>query len=82
MWTIFISNKMALRATQVAKTSVFCVKSFQAEWFLDSGDYNLPPRLCNSTPLDYFLGGYVKDKVYVDALQLIQELKEKNRAVM
>ena len=36
MWAMFISNKKALRATQVAKPSVFCVKSFQAEWFLET----------------------------------------------
>ena len=43
MWTMFI----------------FCVKSFQAEWFLET------------------LLGYAKDKVYADASQSIQELKEK-----
>ena len=36
MWTMFICNKTALRATQVAKPSVFCVKSFQTEWFLET----------------------------------------------
>ena len=36
MWTMFISNKTVLRATQVAKPSVFCVKSFQDEWFLET----------------------------------------------
>ena len=60
MWTMFISNKTALRGTQVAKSSVFCVKSFQAEWFLV----------------------HVKDKVYTDAPQSIQELNEKIRAVI
>ena len=35
MWTMFISNKTALRATEVAKPLVFCVKSFQAESFLE-----------------------------------------------
>ena len=36
MWTMFIYNKTALRATQVAKPSVFYVKSFQAERFLET----------------------------------------------
>ena len=34
-------------------------------------------RTCNLTPLDFFLWGYVKDKVYADVPQSIQELKEK-----
>ena len=34
------------------------------------------------TPLDFFLWGYVKDMVYADAPQSIQELKEKIRSVI
>ena len=47
-----------------------------------NGDYNLPSILCDLTPLDFFLWGYVKDKAYADAPQSIQELKEKIRAVI
>ena len=36
MWMVFISNKTALRITQVAKPLCFSVKSFQAEWFLET----------------------------------------------
>ena len=43
---------------------------------------NWPPRSCDLTPLDFFLWGYVKDKVYADNPQSIQELKEKIRAVI
>ena len=32
-----------------------------------NGDYKWPPRSCDLTPLDFFLWGYVKDKVYADA---------------
>ena len=81
MWTMFICKKTALRATQVAKPSVFCVKSFQAEYFSTS-DYNWPPRTCDLTPLDFFHSGYVKNKAYAEAPQSIQELKEKIRAVI
>lgn len=35
-----------------------------------------PPRSCDLTPLDYFLWGYVKDRVYVDAPASIQELQD------
>ena len=47
-----------------------------------NGDYNWPPRSCDLTPLDFFLWGYMKDKVYADASLSIQELKEKIRAVI
>ena len=47
-----------------------------------NGDYNWPPRSCDLTPLDFFLWDYVKDEVYTDAAQSIQELKEKIRAVI
>ena len=45
-------------------------------------DYNWPPRSYDLTPLDFFLWGYVKDKVYADTPQSIEELKEKIRAVI
>ena len=35
----------------------------------------------NLTPLEFFLWGYVKDKVHADAPQSIPELKEKIRAL-
>ena len=41
-----------------------------------------PPRSCDLTPLDFFLWGYVKDKVYANAPQSIDELKEKIRTVI
>ena len=69
IWTKFIYNKTALRATQVAKSSVFWVKSFQAEWFLE-------------TAIAIGRRDHLKDKVYADVPQSIQELKEKIRAVI
>ena len=45
-------------------------------------DYNWLSRSCDLTPLDFFLWGYVEDKVYADVPQSIQELKEKIRAVI
>ena len=47
-----------------------------------NADYNWPPRSCDLTHLDFFIWGNVKDKVYTDAPQSIQELKEKIRPVM
>ena len=48
-----------------------------------NGDYNWPPpRSCDLTHLDFFHWGYVEDKVYADASQLIQEFKEKIRMLL
>jgi len=41
-----------------------------------NGDVNWPPRSCDLTPLDFFLWGYLKEKVYVDKPATIQELKD------
>ena len=47
-----------------------------------NGDYKWPPKLCDLTPLDFFLWSYIKDKFYADASQSVQKLKEKIRAVI
>ncbi|CAK9810854.1 Transposable element Tc3 transposase [Anthophora plagiata] len=40
------------------------------------GDVNWPPRSCTLTPLDFFLWGFLKGKVYANNPQTIPELKE------
>ena len=40
-----------------------------------NGPVNWPPRSCDLTPLDYFLWGYVKSKVYTDKPQSIDALE-------
>ena len=47
-----------------------------------NGNYNRPPRSCDSTPPGFFLWGYVNDKVYNNAPQSIQEIKEMICAVI
>ena len=39
------------------------------------GDINWPPRSCDLTPLDFFLWGHVKDKVYANKPETIADLK-------
>lgn len=46
------------------------------------GDKEWPPRSCDLTPLDYFLWGFVKDKVYANNPGTICELKANIRAVI
>ncbi|GFU30784.1 QLQ domain-containing protein [Trichonephila clavipes] len=43
---------------------------------------NWPPRSCNSTPLDYFLWGYVKSLVYADKPQTLDHLEDNIRRVI
>ena len=38
-----------------------------------------PPRNCNSTPLDYYLWGAVKDECYADKPETINALKDNIR---
>ena len=44
-----------------------------------TGDVNWPPRSRDLTPLDFFLWGYLKDKVYINKPQTIEDLKEEIR---
>ncbi|GFX28363.1 uncharacterized protein TNCV_596761 [Trichonephila clavipes] len=41
-----------------------------------------PPRSCDSTPLDYFLWGYVKSLVYADKPQTLDHLEDNIRRVI
>lgn len=40
------------------------------------GDVNWPPRSCDLTPLDFFLWGFLKGKVYANKPRTIPELKQ------
>lgn len=46
------------------------------------GDVNWPPRSCDLTPLDFFLWGYVKSRVYVNKPETLQHLKNNIRQVI
>ncbi|GFS58774.1 putative DD41D transposase [Trichonephila clavipes] len=40
------------------------------------GPVNWPPRSCDLTPLDYFLGGHVKPLVYADNPETLDHLED------
>ncbi|GFW13613.1 DUF4817 domain-containing protein [Trichonephila clavipes] len=46
------------------------------------GPVNWPPRSCDLTPLDYFLGGYIKSLVYADKPQTLDHLEDNIRRVI
>lgn len=46
------------------------------------GDIDWPPRSCDITPLDFFLWGYLKDRVYTDNPQTLAQLKRNIRRVI
>lgn len=46
------------------------------------GDVNWPSRSCDLTPLDFFLWGYAKDRVYEDDPQDLEQLKANIRRVI
>lgn len=47
-----------------------------------NGPHNWPPRSCDLTPLDYFLWGYVKSKVYANKPKTLDELEANIRATI
>lgn len=46
------------------------------------GDVNWPPRSCDLTPLDFFLWGYVKSRVYANKPETLEHLKNNIRQVI
>jgi hypothetical protein len=46
------------------------------------GNQNWPPRLCDLTPCNFFLWGFVKSHVYANKPQTIAELKAEIRCVI
>ncbi|GFV02477.1 putative DD41D transposase [Trichonephila clavipes] len=46
------------------------------------GPVNWPSSSCDLTPLDYFLGGYVKSLVYADNPQTLDHLEDNIRCVI
>ena len=53
------------------KTIDILREKFSDQLISRNGDYNWPPRSCDLTPLDFFLWGYVKDKVYAARKKII-----------
>lgn len=58
-----------------AQTIELLRSHFPGRLISKEGDVNWPPRSCDLTPLDFFLWGYVKDRVYVNNPQTIDALK-------
>ena len=50
--------------------------TFPGMWIGRRGPVEWPPRSPDLTPPDFFLWGYLKDKVYAQRPQTIDELKE------
>lgn len=61
------------------ETMNLLASKFRGRILSRNGDANWPPRSCDLTPLDYFLWGYVKSKVYANNPQTIHDLKENIR---
>lgn len=54
-------------------------EKFQDRIISRNSDVNWPPRSCDLTPLDYFLWGFLKEKLYANALRTMQDLKRNIR---
>ncbi|RZB58811.1 DDE 3 domain containing protein [Asbolus verrucosus] len=51
--------------------------TFENKWIRRGAENPWPPRSTDLTPLDYFLWGYVKEKVYVTPFHNLNELEER-----
>ncbi len=65
-----------------SETMALLQSKFPGRIISRNSEVNWPPRSCDLTPLDYFLWGYVKGKVYANNPQTIQELKDNIRGVI
>jgi len=59
----------------VHETMALLREQFGEQLISRFGPVNWPPKSCNITPLDFFLWGYVKSKVYVGKPATIEELE-------
>jgi len=57
-------------------TMTFLDERFQGRIISRNSDSNRLPRLCDLIPLNYFLWGYLKSKVYANKPTTIQKLKD------
>ena len=57
-------------------------ETFEERLISRNGPVNWPPRSCDITPVDYFLWGYVKSKVYADKPQTLDALEVNIRRVI
>ena len=60
----------------------FLDATFPNRWIGRDGPTNWPPRSPDITPLDFFLWGYVKDKVYSTPVADVETLKERITAAL
>lgn len=57
----------------------FLNRCFPRRWIGRRGTIEWPPRSPDLTPLDFFLWGYLKSKVYIDRPQNLEDLKHRIR---
>lgn len=58
-----------------ADTMTLLINHFGEQLISRNGPVNWPPRSCDITPLDFFLWGYVKSKVFADKPTTIEQLE-------
>lgn len=64
------------------ETMVLLQTKFPGRVISRFGDQHWPPRSCDLTPMDFFLWGYVKEKVYANKPETVEHLKEEIRRVI
>lgn len=59
----------------------FLYRQYPEKWIGRGGFISWPPRSCDLTPLDFFLWGYIKDRVYVNKPTTREDMKDRIREV-
>jgi len=59
------------------RVSKFLNQNFNAKWMGTNGPIRWPPRSPDLTPLDFFFWGHIKDKIYKNKSNTVEELREK-----
>ena len=76
IWPIWFQQDDATCYT-ANKTIQLLHETFPGRVLFRFGDQNWPPRSCDLTPLDFFLWGYLKSKIYVNNPTTTRALQEK-----
>lgn len=59
--------------------NAFLDDTFQDQWVANNGPFKWPPQSPDMTPMDFFLWGYVKNKVYFHPLTTKLDCQERIR---
>ena len=73
VWSLFPVRRCTCHTTRENVT--FLRSKFPQRVISRNADFNWPPRSCDLTPVDFFLWGFLKSRVYANKPQTVNDLK-------